>query len=69
MDRKTKILCMKDILEHLGDCFDEWQQADSQDERYLADSIERDLNEFRRLCHSMRRDTGSQTPRRQAAFA
>jgi hypothetical protein len=69
MDRKTKLLWMKDILEHLGECCDEWQLADPQSERFLAEAIERDLEEFRRLCSSLRRETHSATRRRQAAFA
>jgi hypothetical protein len=68
MDRKTKLLWMKDILEHLGDCFDEWQLAEPHNERFLAEAIERDLDEFRRLCSSLRRE-GSPAPRRQAAIA
>jgi hypothetical protein len=69
MDRKTKLLWMKDILEHLGDCFEEWQLADPQSERFLAEAIERDLDEFRRLCSSLRRDASPALRRRQAALA
>jgi hypothetical protein len=68
MDRKHRFLCMRDILEHLGDCFDEWEQANSRDERFLAETIERDLDQFRRLCNSLRQDARSSTPRRQAAL-
>jgi hypothetical protein len=54
MDRRGKLLLMRDVLEHLGACFDEWQLADSRSEPLLADSIERDLHEFQRLCLSLR---------------
>ena len=54
MDRQAKFLWMKDLLEHIGQCHDQWQAADSRSERYLADSIRRDLDEFRRLCDSIR---------------
>ena len=54
MDRRGKLQMMKDILDHLGLCFDEYQQADGGRDLLLADSIQRDLNEFRRLCDSLR---------------
>ena len=54
MDRRKKLLFMQDILEHLGNCFDQWQSADTTSERFLVDSIERDLDEFRRLCESLK---------------
>ena len=68
MDRKTKFLWMKDVLEHLGDSFEEWRRADSREERYLADAVERDLEEFRRLCSSLKQESRSMAPRRQAAL-
>jgi hypothetical protein len=58
MDRRGKLLLMQNILERLGDCCDEWQRADTRCERLLADSVERDLTEFRRLCVSLRPDAG-----------
>ena len=56
MDRQNKLMWMKDLLDHLSLCCDEWQGAEGRMERYLADSIERDLDEFRRLSVSLRRD-------------
>jgi hypothetical protein len=56
MHRQTTMLWMKDILEHLGNCFDQWQSADPASEHFLAQSMERDLNEFRRLCEALRHD-------------
>lgn len=53
MTRQAKFLWMKDILEHLGHCYDQWQEADPSTEHYLAESIRRDLDEFRRLCDSL----------------
>ena len=69
MDRNAKFLWMKDILEHLEDCFEQWQQADARSERFLAETIERDLEEFRRLCRSVRRDHAPAGQCRQAALA
>ena len=54
MDRQAKFMWMKDLLEHLGECHEQWQNADARTERYLADSIRRDLDEFRRLCDTLR---------------
>ena len=67
MDRKTKFLWMKDILDHLGDCFEQWQGADDRTERYLADSMQRDLDEFRRLCESLRNPRPTEKIRQTAA--
>ena len=47
---------MKDILEHVTECHREWQTADGRLEQYLAESIQRDLDEIRRLCQSLRGD-------------
>lgn len=58
MERRVKLQLMRDVLEHLGDCFDQWQSTDSSSEHYLAAAIDRDLNEFRRLCESLRQGSG-----------
>ena len=58
MDRRRKLLLMQDILEHLGSCFSEWQHVEGGQQPYLAEAIERDLNEFRRLCDSLRSSCG-----------
>jgi hypothetical protein len=54
MDRHAKFLWMKDLLEHLGRCHEQWQLSDAPNEHYLAESMRRDLDEFRRLCESLR---------------
>lgn len=56
MDRHAKFMWMKDLLEHLGTCHEQWQSADPSSERYLVESMKRDLDEFRRLCDSVRSD-------------
>ncbi|HEY5312159.1 MAG TPA: hypothetical protein VIK18_06550 [Pirellulales bacterium] len=53
MDRQARFLWMKDLLEHLSDCHDQWQAADPASQRYLADAVRRDLDELRRLCESL----------------
>ena len=57
MDRRAKFLWMKEILEHLGHCYEQWQTADEMSEHFLAESVKRDLNEFRQLCDSLRCDS------------
>ena len=56
MDRQTKFLWMKDLLEHLSSCQEQWQAADDATEWFLADAMRRDLDEMRRLCESLRTD-------------
>lgn len=57
LTRQEKFCWMKDILEHLGNCYEQLQMSDPDSDRYLAESINRDLEEFRRLCNSLRRDS------------
>lgn len=56
MDRHAKLVWMKELLEHLSDCQREWETAEGPSERFLADSIKRDLDEVRRICDSLRRE-------------
>ena len=67
MDRQSKLMWMRDILEHLGDCFDQWQNAEPGCDRFLMDSVERDVEEFRRLCSSLRHETTRVSLRTSAA--
>ncbi|MBX3414944.1 MAG: hypothetical protein KF708_19825 [Pirellulales bacterium] len=54
MDRHHKFLWMRDILEHIESCYDEWRHTEGEGERRLADMIQRDLDQCRRLCESLR---------------
>lgn len=67
MDRKNVCLWMKDVLEHAGDCCD--QLADSPNERFLAEAIERDLEELRRLCAALKEQSRPALRRQTAAAA
>ncbi len=67
MDRKSKLMWMRDILDHLGDCFDQWQNAEPGCDRFLMESVERDVEEFRRLCSSLRHETARVSLRTSAA--
>lgn len=57
MTRHAKFLWMKDVLEHMGRCHEQWQSADQRMETFLADSLRRDIDEFRRICDSLRNES------------
>ncbi len=54
--RNAQLLWMKDILEHMTSCYEQWQDADSSSDYYLAETMKRDLDEARRLCDALRRE-------------
>lgn len=60
MTRHAKFLWMKDLLEHMSRCHEQWETADARSERFLMDSMRRDVEEFRRLCDSMRAESPTQ---------
>jgi hypothetical protein len=62
MTRHAKFLWMKDLLEHMGRCHEQWQSADERMESFLADSLRRDLDEFRRICDSLRHEFAAEMP-------
>ena len=71
MTRSAKFLWMRDLLEHMHRCQDEWQSANPRRERMLADTMRRDLDECRRICESIERDVANVdvADHRQAAAA
>ncbi len=66
MTRHAKLLWMKDLLDHMHRCQEQWQTADDRMEVFLADSLRRDLDEFRRICDSLRRDSAEEMQQRVA---
>ncbi|MCE9607445.1 MAG: hypothetical protein K8U03_21370 [Planctomycetia bacterium] len=60
MTRHAKFLWMKDLLEHMTRCHEQWETADARSERFLMDSMRRDVEEFRRVCDSMRAESPAQ---------
>lgn len=57
MDRRKKFLWMREILEHLAACCEQWQEEDAeQNTEYLAAAIQRDLDEARRVAQSLARE-------------
>lgn len=55
MDRRTTALCMREVLEHLNRCCEQWQAADGRNERFVEQSVERDLAELQRIWRAARR--------------
>ena len=41
---------MRDLLEHMDDCCEDWQSADERFQSIFANAIRRDLTEFLRIC-------------------
>lgn len=68
MSRNAKFMWMRDLLDHMGRCQEQWQSADACLETFLADSLRRDLDEFRRICDSLRNESPEDL-RRQALAA
>lgn len=54
MNRHARLLSMKEVIEHLNDCHQQWQNAEGTDEFFLAEAMKRDLDELRRLCELLR---------------
>jgi hypothetical protein len=69
MDRYAKIARMKELLARLDLCQAQWQSAEGASEQFLAQSIKRELSEFRRLCESLRRETLAGLPHGRHAAA
>jgi hypothetical protein len=51
MDRQATFLWMQDLLERLADSHRQWEAAGPRCDRYMAETMCRDLDELRRLCH------------------
>ncbi len=60
MDRQTRFLWMRDLLAHITTCYDHWQEADPSTDQFLAETIKRDLDDFRQLCDEIAEETSSE---------
>jgi hypothetical protein len=53
-DRRTTLLWMKDLIDHMNRCHDQLQWAgDGPSASYLTESLLVDLTECRRLCEQL----------------
>jgi hypothetical protein len=53
-DRRTTLLWMKDLIDHMNRCHDQLQWAgDGPTTSYLTESLLVDLTECRRLCEQL----------------
>ncbi len=68
-ERQTKLHWMRDILDHLRRCQEQLPSADESGERYLAESMKRDIDEFRRLCDSLLKAPATERRQRAAVAA
>jgi hypothetical protein len=70
-DRRTTLLWMKDLIDHMNRCHDQLQWAgDGQTESYLTESLLVDLTECRRLCEQLQaRPNGARPEHMLAASA
>jgi hypothetical protein len=54
MDRRNVFMCMKDLVDHLRACADQWQTSSRGGDGVWAEAVRRDLDELRRLCEKLR---------------
>lgn len=57
MDRRDTALRMREVLEHLNRCCEQWQLADCASDQLAIQAIERDLAELQRVCRIARRQS------------
>ena len=54
-NRRTTLLWMKDLIEHMSRCHEQLQwAADGPSESFLTDAMLGDVSEFQRLCQEFR---------------
>jgi hypothetical protein len=55
MDRRNAFMWMKDLVDHLRTCADQWQTTSSRNgDGVWAEAVRRDLDELRQLCDKLR---------------
>lgn len=62
MERRETALWMREVLDHLNRCCDQWQSADRVSEQFAIQSIERDVAELQRVCRMARRQSLERPP-------
>jgi hypothetical protein len=66
-NRRSTMLWMKDLIEHMNRCHEQLQWADGRTQSFLTDSLLTDLSECQRLCEELR--SGNAKERRLTASA
>jgi hypothetical protein len=61
-NRRTTMLWMKDLIEHMNRCHEQLQWADSRTQSFLTESLMTDLSEFQRLCEELRSASATSSP-------
>ena len=56
-NRRHTLLWMKDLLDHMNQCHEQLQWADSRTQPFLTESLLTDLVECQRLCEELRSTT------------
>lgn len=57
MDRRNTFMWMKDLVDHLRTCADQWQTTSNLGgDGVWSEAVRRDLDELRRLCEKLRGD-------------
>lgn len=54
-DRESKLLRIKDLLDHMAEAHDQWVWSDEADSDLLADLMLRDVEQIKRVCASLAR--------------
>jgi hypothetical protein len=68
-NRRTTMLWMKDLIEHMAHCHDQLQWAgDGPTQAFLADSLLGDLSQCRQLCEQLRQSQPQKGRENVAAF-
>jgi hypothetical protein len=53
-NRRSTMLWMKDLIEHMNRCHEQLQWADGRTQSFLTESLMTDLMECQRLCEELR---------------
>lgn len=57
MGHEAKLTLLSDLVDRMSDCCEDWRTADGlAQEQLFAETLRRDMAEFRRVCESLRSD-------------
>jgi len=61
-NRRTTMLWMKDLIEHMNRCHEQLQWADSRTQPFLTESLMTDLRQFQQLCEELHSSSPRERP-------